>query len=69
MNEQSGPEPRLDARNPDAVDDSGTQYLKSLCDRRDAAVLNPFLSGEAPSETQGAGDTAATATAAPTPAS
>lgn len=69
MNEQPGPEPWLNARNPDAVDDAGTQYLKSLCDRRDAAVLNPFLSGEAASEAQGAGDAAAAATAAPTPAS
>jgi hypothetical protein len=44
MNQESNSEPWT-VRTPEGVDDSGAQYLKSLCDRRDAAVENPFLAG------------------------
>ena len=63
MNEQQGDEPWVNTRKPDSVDDSGAQYLKSLCDRRDAAVLNPFLSGDELPEPDGAGGMAAPTTA------
>lgn len=58
MNDQAGSEPRRSPGKPEAADDSGAQYLKSLCDRRDAAVRNPFLSRE---EVPDPGDAAATA--------
>ncbi len=47
MNEPSDPLSRPNDGKPGAADDSGTHYLKSLCDRRDAAVLNPFIADEA----------------------
>lgn len=60
MNDQPGSERSRNAGKPDAADDSGAQYLKSLCDRRDAAVLNPFLSRQEVPEPSDSAATAAT---------
>ena len=66
MNEQSDPGSRPNDGKPGAADDSGTHYLKSLCDRRDAAVLNPFIADETVTEAEDADQATDKPSATPT---
>jgi len=46
MNEDLRPESPSDEENLSNLDTTGIQYLKALCDRRDAAVLNPVAADQ-----------------------
>jgi hypothetical protein len=46
MNEDLSNDPRSDEENLTTLDTTGIQYLKALCDRRDAAVLNPVAADQ-----------------------
>ena len=46
MNEDLHTDQQADQDNQTVMDTTGIQYLKALCDRRDAAVLNPVAADQ-----------------------